>query len=130
MSVQAVMTALVRARPVSDLVGDRVYPMALPASPTPVLPAITLQRVSTTRVHSQDGPSGLARPRVQVTSWAKTYAQADALAAAVREALDGLQTNGDGGTIQGVFSAEDRDIYDSDLKIPGRSVDFLVWHEE
>ena len=131
MSVQVVMEALVRALPVAALVGDRVYPLALPPSPTLSLPAITLQRISTVRLDSQDGPAGLARPRVQVNAWARTYAQADELANAVRVCLDGLRNAGTGGgIIQGTFVAEDRDIYDSELKLHGRSADYLVWHEE
>jgi Protein of unknown function (DUF3168) len=120
--------ALAADAAVAALVGGRIYDRRLP--PGAAVPAITLRTVSRKDVRSQDGPSRLARPRVQVDSWARTGVEVDELAEAVRLCLDDLTTTGEGGTIQGTFSDASRDVYDPDLKLDGFSSDFLVWHEE
>lgn len=130
MSVAAVHGVLSTDPAIVALVASRIYPLALPATPEldpkTGLPAITLQLISAISVESQDGPSGLARSRVTVNAWGSTYAEATAVAAAARESLGRAA----GGTVQGAFFANARDLYDQELKIPGRSIDFLVWHEE
>jgi uncharacterized protein DUF3168 len=113
---------------VAALAGSRIYDRRLP--PGAEVPAVTLRTVSRTDVRSQDGPSRLARPRVQVDSWARSGAEVDELADAVRICLDDLTTTGEGGAIQGAFPDAARDVYDPDLKLDGWSHDFLVWHEE
>lgn len=113
---------------VAGLIGDRIYPQVLPQDPT--LPAVTYRRISAIRVRSQDGPSGVARPRYQLDAWSRSYAEADAVAAAVRTRLDGYRGDIGGETIQGAFADVDRDLYDEALRLHGRSADYLVWHEE
>ncbi|HKQ02637.1 MAG TPA: DUF3168 domain-containing protein [Actinomycetes bacterium] len=127
----ALITALEAYGPLMALAGAdgrlRIYPQVLPQDVK--LPAITYKRISETEVRSQDGPSGLVRPRFQLDCWAKTYAEADAVAAAVRDRMDGLR-NDDGGNLQGVFADTSRDLYDPALRLQGRSRDFLFWNEE
>ena len=70
----------------STTAAARIYPKVLPHDCT--LPAVTYQRITTERVRSHTGPSGLAFARFQVNSWAATYAAAEALAIEIRTALD------------------------------------------
>jgi hypothetical protein len=117
---------------VSPLVGSRVYPEVLPQRPT--YPAIVYQRVTTARVRSFDGPSGLARPRIQLDCYGSTYAQAKAVAAAVRLALDHKTFDAGLVHVQGAFLEDERDVRESegrDVDDERRvSMDFFVWHEE
>jgi hypothetical protein len=91
----AVYTLLKDAAGVAALVAGRVYPLQAPQNAT--APFIVYQRISSRRVRSVDGPSGLAQPRIQVDAYAATYAGAKALASAIRTALDGYR-----GTVAGV----------------------------
>lgn len=74
---------LVGTSGVTALVGTRVYPVTLPQ--TPVLPAISYQRVSNTE---QNGTSTLRTTRYQVDCWAVSYSAVQGLAAAVKTALE------------------------------------------
>jgi hypothetical protein len=65
--------------------GSRIYPLLLPQSPT--YPAITYQQVSSTSSHAMGTDSPLKVMRVQVNSWADTYAGAQSLAAEVATTL-------------------------------------------
>ena len=64
----------------------RVYPKVIPQDAD--LPAITYQRISSPRVRSHDGPSGLVFGRFQINAWAATWDAAAALAAEIQTALD------------------------------------------
>lgn len=73
---------------VAALVTARIYPLRLPQVPT--FPAIVYQTVSTVVLdHNHGGAGRLLRSRVQFTCWAASHAGADALADALRSALDG-----------------------------------------
>jgi hypothetical protein len=68
---------------VAALVGDRIYPGALP--PDPVLPAVTYVLVSSPRVQTQTGPA-LANPRYRWNCFATEYDVAEAVAIAIAKA--------------------------------------------
>jgi hypothetical protein len=124
-AVYAVLTGDVT---LSALVGGRVYPQPIPQEAA--LPAVAYQRISTRRVRSHSGPSGLARPRVQVTASANSYAQAKAVAAAVRGALDGLRATVAGVEVQGAWLDGDVDEYGDDGELRSVRMDFMFWHRE
>lgn len=84
MSIYSVLRGrLTTASGVSALVDTRVYPLLLPQTPT--YPALTYQRISNT---AQNGSTALRQSRWQVNCWAETYVGAEALAAAVKAALE------------------------------------------
>lgn len=72
---------------VQAIAGSRIYPVRLPREA--VLPAVVYQIPSVEPVNSISGDSGIDNASVQVVSWAKEYATAHELAAAVRSALIG-----------------------------------------
>lgn len=81
---------------VRALVADRVYPLVVPQDVA--MPAVAYQKVNSERigVHGTSGGPGFgvagwARTRVQVTCHAEEYADARALADAVRTGLDGFR---------------------------------------
>lgn len=77
---------------VSGLVASRVYPVIAPQNAA--LPYIVYSRNSTQNVNSASGYSGSAIAQITVSSWAKTYSGAKALADAVRAALNGWRDQG------------------------------------
>ena len=124
----AVRAILAADGTVSGLVSSRIYPMKLPQGPT--MPAITYSRVSGPRVQELSGPSGLAFPRVQVDSWASTYAGVKALADAVRKALDGYRDTIASIRIGGVIMDGEVDIYEPGVEEYRVTQDYIVWHDE
>lgn len=65
---------------VAALVGTRIHPVKLPQGST--LPALTFQRISDVPEYSHGG--GMVRePMFQVTAWAGTYLEAEALSTQV-----------------------------------------------
>jgi hypothetical protein len=62
----------------STSAATRVYPLILPQAPT--LPAVTYQIISTQRLHNFGTDANIQTVRVQVDSWASSYAQARTLA--------------------------------------------------
>jgi|WetSurSiteA1Bulk_404760.scaffolds.fasta_scaffold19697_2 hypothetical protein len=122
--------ALVRAQLLSDptvfgLVATRIYPSMLPQAVT--LPAISYFRVSTGRLLSHDGPSGLEHPLLQLDMWAESYDVAKALAAAVREALDGFASSGE---LRGAFLSDERDIPEDTPGLVHLIGEYFVWAAE
>lgn len=57
-------------------------------------PAVILNTIDAGRDYHHGGASGLDEPRVQIDSYGTTPAQADALALAVRAAMEAAQTYG------------------------------------
>jgi hypothetical protein len=118
---------------VSSAVGaGRVYPAVLPQGIT--ADSIVYQRISDVGDVMNDGPSGLARPRIQVDSWSKTSDGANALALLVKNRLDGYRgVMGSGGSainVQGVFFDSARDDYDSTALMHRVSQDYFLVYEE
>jgi len=73
---------------ISALVGDRIYPMTLPANSE--LPAIVYQTISNTREQVMNHKSGIAHPRIQLTCWCDTYSEVKNLAEKVRLRCDSI----------------------------------------
>lgn len=65
---------------------DRLSPGLL--SEQSSLPAATYQVISKRYLYALDGRIDLTKARIQIDTWAKTYAQAKALAAAITAILD------------------------------------------
>lgn len=107
---------LVADSTVSGLVSARIYPLVLPQSPT--YPAITYHRVSGVRLHHLGGVSGRAVPRISFSMWAQTYTGCQALAAAVRQSLDGF--NGTLTTIKALIEIENEfDLFEDEASENG-----------
>lgn len=116
---------------VSALVATRVYPNV--AAQDASLPYIVYQRISTPRVGSHSGPSGLAHPRFQLTCADDSYSGAKALADSVRSALDGyigMMGGGSGVGVQATYVKDERDGYDSTSKVQVKRLDVVLWHKE
>lgn len=117
---------------ISGAVGTRIYPQFLPQNTT--ADSIVYQKVSDIGDHTFDGPTGLARPRIQIDAWSRTNDGANALALKIKERLDGYQgIMGSGGaqvTVQGVFFDSARDLYDETAQLHRVSQDFFINYDE
>jgi len=115
---------------ITALVGTRIYPQLLPQAP--MFPAISYQVVSGFRETAMDGPAGVNRARLQFDCWASTYLQAEAVANAVRVAIDGFKGSigSPARVLQSVFFAGERDLYEPDPPAFRRSADYLITYQE
>jgi hypothetical protein len=113
--IQTIKTVLDAAAPVTALVGNRIS--VRPRAQGDVLPAITLLLVSTAPTWNLQADSRLDSCRVQVDSWGASYAEAAALADAVRTALSAADR---------VLVSEVTD-FDPSSETHVVSDDFLVW---
>lgn len=107
------LSTLLGSTDVTDIVGDRIYPSALPSNPT--LPAVTYTLISSPRDVTQTG-SGLTRPRYRWDCWAETYDTAVALAIVVIQALGA-----------GRWVADEADHREPLTGLFRRRVDILGW---
>ena len=112
----------------TNLVGNRIYPMILPQNTA--LPAVSYQRISAIRERSHEGPSGLAHPRFQFSCWGDTYKQVKDVAEQIRFALDGYKGIMNEVHIDAIYIEDDRDVYDPKTKIYHIAIDAVIWHEE
>lgn len=115
---------------VSALTNGRIYPILRPQ--TAALPAITYQRITTTRVDPLEAAVPLADARLQLDCWATSYATAKELATKVRRALAGQSyPDGPSPTLAAIRPLEnDRDDFETDTKIYRVSQDYSVWWRE
>jgi hypothetical protein len=118
---ERIFALLIADTAVKAIVVDRVYPIA--AKQAALLPQIVFRRVSTERIGSLLGESGLEHVRVQVDCQATTYLAAKVLAGAVLDAMDAAT----------VFDCEPDnqvDQYESDPEIFIVSLDFMIFNAE
>jgi len=103
------------------LVGERIYPVRLPQTPT--LPAVTYQRISGTTRYSHDGDSGLYSARWQFSCWAEHYMEAVAVGAQVKGAVHTWR-NAHG---QPAFVENEVDDYEPATGVYHVMVDATIW---
>ena len=85
---QGLVAHLLADGPVAAIIGTAVHPGKIPQGAP--LPAIVYSRSSSIRENTLAGPSDLVKVRMRLDCWHTTYADAKALADAVRIALNGV----------------------------------------
>ena len=124
---QGLLTHLQADAGITAIVDGRIDAVVSPQNET--LPRITFQRISSNRVMSFGGPSGLTRGRFQIDCWAATYDDSKNLAEAVRLAMDGF--SGLMGDVPvRVILLTDNDLFEANPKTYRVSMDFAIWYEE
>ena len=108
---------------------DRIYPVQVPQNAT--FPCVTYSRVSANRWSAMGSDTGLVEKRIQVSSWGQTYAAANALAEAVRGALQRYRGTVDGVVIQDIFiDGDGPETWEDDAGAYQAVSDFRVIYEE
>lgn len=127
----ALRAFLLADAPIAAIVGERAFHNVMPQGETK--PSIVFSKISDSGDHTMVEPSGLVRWRLQLNSWADDADVAVRLANLVRVRLD--SASGDMGagadevTVQGIFFADGRDLWDADSKLHGVGADYFVWFE-
>lgn len=106
----------------------RIHPVVIPQGER--LPAAAIQQISGLRVHAMQGPSGLTRPRFQITIKAVTNKAVTAAAAAIRQALDGYYGTVSGVRIDSALIDHEFETYNLDDRTYVVRQDYMVWHTE
>jgi hypothetical protein len=123
------LVGYLRADPaVAALTGTRQYFNRLPQNP--VYPSLRLQRVSTPRLMTLGGPSGLAAPRFQIDCYADHHAEALALAEAVRAALDGFHGAMNGAAVLWCSSVDEAGEWEEAVNKSRQRIDLVFGHKE
>ena len=103
----------------SALVGNKVFPLAIPAGN--YLPCVTFQRIGGMPANTLSGHSGLEEIDLQIDVYAKNYGEAKAVAKAVRAAMP------PSGDVFGAHLIEDQDLYEDGTNYFRVSMEFKVW---
>jgi hypothetical protein len=106
-------TYLLAQAPLAALIGDRLYPVACPETAT--LPAVTYRRASGGHLHNLTSASGAAIPEFELVVWAETYEDADEVAEAIRQEMQGFRgTMGSDAVKSVILDDEDDSIAEPD----------------
>jgi hypothetical protein len=105
----------------------RVYPVILPEDPT--LPAVSFQRISTTRQYATTGPVGLNRVRLQFDCWSRAYAEVKRLQAALMAAFEDRSSYA-GTSIDSSQLITASDGFEQAARIYRVSLDFYIYVTE
>jgi hypothetical protein len=117
----------------------RVHATILPQGTNgPQVPAVVYNLITELTDHHTQGASGLVMVRMQVDAYAATANEADALARAIKERIDGTAGVWAYGTaspqdsvrVQGVFAENARTGYEADAKLYRTGRDFVIWYAE
>lgn len=125
---EGLYTHLMNQSAVTDLISTRLYPLIVPQDAD--LPAVAYQRITGAPAHSHEGPSGLARARIQLTIVAASYSEAKAVAEAVRQALDGKRRGLGGVDVGMCMLADDADDWSAAFEGPVVRQDYVFWYRE
>ena len=106
----------------SALVGNKVFPLAIPAGN--YLPCVTFQRIGGMPANTLSGHSGLEEIDLQIDVYAKNYGEAKAVAKAVRAAMP------PSGDVFGAHLIDDQDLYEDGTNYFRVSMEFKVWFLE
>lgn len=127
LQADAAINALVTANGIS-----RIFPIVLPQGTK--LASIVYTRISGAGDYKMEGVTGYSRPRYQIAAWAPTADAAVALANMVKDAIDGYSgPMGSGANaifVQGVFCADQRELYDDIVQMYGVQRDYFIPHGE
>lgn len=123
-----VRTYLLAQPDIAAIVGDGAYPLFIPQGREP--PCLVYQQVDASRQVTYDGTNGLVGASLQVDCLAVRYADARALADAVRDALTDYSGDMAGTTVRNCFIVADQDLSDIEPGFFRVSLNFDLWYVE
>ena len=116
------------------LISTRIYPGGI-TQEAANLAAVSYSLIDSIPVHLGGADAAIYRPRFQFSCWGTSYANARAVAAQVKLALQdytGVIGGVGGVTIQRIFYEDSNDLYEpvaDGVRRCGRALDFIIWHE-
>jgi hypothetical protein len=128
MPIEAALVAYIKTvAEITSLIGTggacRIYPLKLPQNPD--YPAVTYQVISSPRHHDIE----VAYPRIQYTSFARTYGQTKELADLIRLHLQRLKGVLSGASIKQIEYINSVEFYQDDTQIYYIPQDFKIIYE-
>jgi len=132
---EALKTFLLAQSGLTDLIGQRYYPLILPQECQ--LPAVTYEKMSGDRIHAFSADIG-ASPTIQLSAYGATYTSASAVFEQLRSALQNYLNTTMGGagglSVKAVILEDEDDDYETDSKGTIEKYikygDFTIWYEE
>ncbi|MGY3359748.1 hypothetical protein ACVWZK_006411 [Bradyrhizobium sp. GM0.4] len=126
----ALRTLLLADAGIAALAVARVYPVVLPQGQK--LASVVYTRISGQTDYKMEGATGYVASRMQIAAWAATADAASALANKVKDCLSGFTgAVGDPSVfVQGIFCADEREMYDDVVQMFGVMRDYFIHHEE
>jgi hypothetical protein len=135
---EALTNHLLAQAGLAALVGNRITWTRRPQGSA--LSAIVLHVISRTPAYTMDGPTNATPQRIQTDCWAKSYAEAKAVARQVTAALSGTHPSiGDGASPEtfvdflGSFKEGERDSFEQGAggeALYRVGMDFIIWTRE
>jgi len=128
---QALYYKLVNTAALTALVGTRIYPPG--GNQGNVFPIINYQKISNPIMQNSGTRTRGEAPRFQISIYADGYDSMLAVKAQVIACLE--NASGNWGTetdylnIQWCFFEDENDLYDENMKVCGRAMDFIIWHD-
>ena len=129
MSLESSLFTFITGDPaIGALIVSRMYPGKLPQ--TPVLPAITYNRISSGQEYELEGEEIDVRPaRFDVNCWGEGYEDVVTLGAAVRARVSGYHGAMGADTVQAILVEDERDGYEPETELWRRIIDCVIWYE-
>ncbi|MFA5305990.1 MAG: DUF3168 domain-containing protein [Candidatus Babeliales bacterium] len=128
---EALLAYLLAQSGLTALVSNRIHFLKLPQTPT--LPAVTLQKIDSTKIPGFSADIG-AMTRIQTTSWALTYTGVSAVQEQIRAATQNYMNQTMGSTggvpVKNIELDEGPDSYEDDTGRFGKVIDLLIYHTE
>lgn len=124
--IEAGLQKLITSNPdFSRLASGRIYPVLLPENSK--FPSATYQTVGGVPLYVLAGRSGFTSMRLQVDTWAKSYAESKALAAAIVGSLDNFSgVLSDGTKVDGIQVSNTYDLYESAALLYRVFIEFAI----
>lgn len=113
---------------VAELIDTRAYFKKLPQNP--IYPALTLEQISSDPLNCINEVPSLSWTRIRINAWAETYSEADELAIAVEDALNGQTFSLTGVTIGSIVADGLRDFYEPNVDAYYLTQDYKIFYTE
>lgn len=108
---------------------DRLYPLILPemAINSVLQPSASYQLITAVPDYTLDGPTGMVKARIQIDTWASTYAGSKALTEAIRLLLDGYAgVLPDGTAVQNIWRENVTDSFEPGSRLYRTLTDWRI----
>lgn len=100
------------------IVNNRVYPLVMPQAAT--IPAVVYTRIANNAQNVLEGGSTLDQVRIQIDTYATTFAECRNIADQVRSAIEGIK-----GTLQ-----TEQDFWEVEVNYYRISQDYYIWERK